>query len=61
MLKKQNKNMRTKEELKERIIELNYETLKYLDKGDREKLLAIRKEMTELINEYLNGDKKNTL
>jgi hypothetical protein len=53
MLKKQNKNMKTKEELKERIIELNYETLKYLDKGDREKLLAVRKEMTELINQYL--------
>lgn len=47
--------MKTKEQVKERIIELNYETLKYLDKDDREKLLAVRKEMTELINEYLNG------
>jgi site-specific recombinase XerD len=49
--------MRTREELKERIIELNYETLQCLDKQDKVKILMIRKEMTKLIEEYLNGNK----
>lgn len=43
--------MRTKQEIKELIIEKNYELLTYFDNKD--KVRIIRDEISKLINEYL--------
>jgi hypothetical protein len=43
--------MRTKEEIKELIIEKNFELLTYFD--NKEKVKVIRDEVSKLINEYL--------
>jgi len=43
--------MRTKEEIKELIIEKNFELLTYFD--NKEKVKVIRDEVSKLINEHL--------
>lgn len=48
--------MKTKEEIKEKIIELNYEILKYFD--NKEKVNLIREKINKLLNEYLELNKK---
>lgn len=48
--------MRTKEEIKENIIELNFEILTYFD--DKEKVRETRDKINTLLNEYLELNKK---
>lgn len=43
--------MKTKEEIKEQIIELNYQILTYFD--DKERVRLTRDKINELLNEYL--------
>jgi hypothetical protein len=50
-----------KDKLKERILELNNQSTKYLNKKDRNELLKIRKEMTRIIGEYLYGRENSVL
>lgn len=47
--------MKTKEQIKEEIIELNYEILTYFD--DKEKVRETRDRINELLNEYLDKNK----
>jgi len=48
--------MKTKEEIKEKIIELNYEILTYFD--DKDRVNKTRSEINKLINEYLELNNK---
>lgn len=48
--------MKTKEEIKENIIELNFEILTYFD--DKEKVRETRDKINTLLNEYLELNKK---
>lgn len=48
--------MKTKEEIKEQIIELNYEILTYFE--DKIRVEETRKKINILINEYLELNKK---
>jgi len=48
--------MKTKEEIKEQIIELNYEILTYFE--DKVRVEETRKKINILINEYLELNKK---
>lgn len=47
--------MKTKEQIKEEIIELNYEILTYFD--DKEKVRETRDRINELLNKYLDKNK----
>lgn len=48
--------MKTKEQIKEEIIELNYEILTYFD--DKDKVRETRDKINLLLNEYLELNKK---
>lgn len=48
--------MKTKEQIKENIIELNYDILKNFE--DKEKVREIRDNINVLLNEYLELNKK---
>lgn len=47
--------MKTKEQIKEEIIELNYEILTYFD--NKEKVRETRDRINTLLNEYLDKNK----
>ena len=47
--------MKTKEQIKEEIIELNYEILTYFD--NKEKVRETRDKINTLLNEYLDKNK----
>ena len=48
--------MKTKEEIKELVIEKNFDLLRFFD--DKEKVREIRDEIQLLLNEYLELNKK---
>jgi hypothetical protein len=48
--------MKTKEQIKEKIIELNYDILRHFD--DKEKVRQTRDKINILLNEYLELNKK---
>jgi hypothetical protein len=48
--------MKTKEEIKEMVIEKNFDLLRFFD--DKEKVREIRDEIQLLLNEYLELNKK---